>query len=653
MKIPSPMDATSDSTLRFSASWISERKFRLPWVVVAVWLTSVLASPAQTLTTLASFNGANGANPLYVTLVQERDGNLYGTTANGGAPGYGNFAAGTVFNVTPTGILTVFYSFCSENNCTDGEFPEAGLVQGTDGNFYGTTYEGGTTPGGTVFKITPTGTLTTLYSFCAQNNCADGLYPEAPLVQGTDGNFYGTTPDGGAHGFYGGTAFKITPSGVLTTLYSFCTQGGNNCTDGESPFGGLVQGRDGNFYGTTNNGGANGGGTIFKITPAGALTTLYSFCMLSGCADGANPNSLLQAADGNFYGTTTNGGGSNGGGTVFQFIPDGNGGTLNTLHSFCLQSGCPDGAASNAALVQATDGTFYGTTAGGGAHGNYGTIFQISPNGTGFATLYSFCGESGCADGEYPYGGLVQTSNGTLYGVTYEGGTYNDGTVYSLLPTSTNSVLTVSTSGTGMVTSNPAGISCPGTCSAMYPNGTPVTLNAMTQSGSTFAGWSGACTGTGPCMVTMTENLSVAATFTQPVSYTLTVSATGSGSVTSTDGNINCPGVCGYSYSSNTQVTLIAMPAQGWSFAGWSGACSGTGSCNIAMTQNQLVMAMFTQSQGNNTLTVSISGSGIVMSTDGFINCPGTCSHSYLSGTRDAQCHSNPRHHVHWLELTV
>ena len=190
-------------------------------------------------------------------------------------------------------------------------------MQATDGNFYGTTYGvypeaksanidraslvGTTSSNGTVFKITRDGTLITLHTFCSQNGCADGYYPAGALVQATDGNFYGTTEYGGASG--GGTIFKITAGGMLTTLYSFCSQ--TNCTDGAAPIAGLVQATNGIFYGTTYAGGANGFGTVFKITAAGNLTTLYSFCSKTNCTDGSNPLAgLVQATDKKLYGTT-------------------------------------------------------------------------------------------------------------------------------------------------------------------------------------------------------------------------------------------------------------------------------------------------------------------------------------------------------------
>src|SRR5208283_2780235 len=203
---------------------------------------------------------------------------LYGTTEEGGA-NCTPLGCGTVFKITPGGMLSTLHSF----DGTDGANPFTGLVQATNGDLYGTTGSGGKGYG-TVFKITPSGTVTTLYSFCSQSNCTDGEHPSG-LVQATNGDLYGTTATGGVDWPYGwGTVFKITPSGTLTTLYSFCSQ--SKCADGESPGAGLVQATNGDLYGTTYSGGAFGGGTVFKITPSGTLTTLYSFCSQSNCSDG-------------------------------------------------------------------------------------------------------------------------------------------------------------------------------------------------------------------------------------------------------------------------------------------------------------------------------------------------------------------------------
>ncbi len=288
-------------------------------VALGLGLVTAPSAKAQSLTTLHSFQYSDGDGP-WAGLVQGGDGNFYGTTPLGGANScFGGAGCGTIFKVTPGGALTTLHTFCSQSGCTDGYWPYGGLVQGSDGNFYGTTEYGGASggagcqnpggtvfkitpggasggagcqnPGGTVFKITPSGALTPLYSFCSLSNCADGAAPFAALVQGSDGNFYGTTAGGGTNG--GGTVFAITPGGALTTLYSFCSQSG--CTDGYYPYAGLVQGSDGNFYGTTNSGGGNGKyGTVFKITPGGGLNTLHRFCSQSGCSDGAGPGRVWR-----------------------------------------------------------------------------------------------------------------------------------------------------------------------------------------------------------------------------------------------------------------------------------------------------------------------------------------------------------------------
>ncbi len=398
-------------------------------VALILYVTTAIGSPAQTFNKLVDFFGTNGANPEYVSLVQGADGGLYGTTTLGGT----NPASfvGTIFKMTPGGTLTTLYSFCSQGfPCPDGDQPVAGLVLATDGNFYGTT-TASSVGLSTVFKVTPSGTLTTLYNFCPQRvNCVDGVFPKGRLVQGTDGNLYGTTSQGGVncpHLAGCGTVFKVTPAGILTTLYNFCNRPG--CIDGSTPYAGLIQANDGNFYGTTTVGGSSGNclggcGTIFKMTPSGALTTLHSF----DYSDGVGPvAALIQAADGNFYGTTA---GEQLGdicfpcGTVFKLT---SGGTLTTLQSF---SG---GYQAYAGLVQGSDGNFYGTTVGDQAcGGTCGTIFEITPDDA-FTTLYTFCVAGGCGvTGSEPWGGLTQATNGRFYGTTYTGGADQDGTVFTL-----------------------------------------------------------------------------------------------------------------------------------------------------------------------------------------------------------------------------
>jgi uncharacterized repeat protein (TIGR03803 family) len=369
--------------------------FRL-LVLAALFLCGSGSLPAQTFTTLYLFGA--GGNP-DAGLVQGTDGNLYGVTAGG--PGKED---GMIYKITPSGTFTTLHG-------GGGEYAGA-LVQGTDGNFYGTVLQGGTFNHGTVFKFTPGGMLTTLHNF----NFTDGSLPDGGLVEASDGNFYGTTAQGGT--FNHGTVYKITSSGTLTTLYNFCSQSG--CADGVGPGGPLVQGTDGNLYGTTGAGGtgpcSSGCGTIFKITTMGTLTTLHFFDL----TDGADPNGgLVQAIDGNFYGTTYNGGTNNNNcgsgtcGTVFKMTPTG---ALTTLHSFDYA----DGANPEAAMIQANDANFYGTTGGGGSCTNFGggcgTIFAITSTGM-LTTLHNF----DKTDGARP-NALVQDTNGTFYGTTLDGG---------------------------------------------------------------------------------------------------------------------------------------------------------------------------------------------------------------------------------------
>lgn len=365
-------------------------------------------------TTLLRFDSADGSGPSS-GLIQATNGDFYGTTNAGGH----NNDNGTVFKITPSGTLTLLYSFCANSGCADGAYPSSVLVQATDGNFYGTTNDGGAHGQGTVFKITPSGKLTTIYSFCPTTNCPDGTGPAAGLVQGTDGNLYGTTQVGGANVFYG-TVFKITPGGTLTTLHSF------DNTDGAYPVAALVQAGNGNFYGTTKGGGAPNAGTIFEITPGGTFTSLYTFCLKTGCPDGNYPlAALIQGVDGNLYGTNEGGIGGNSG-TVFKMTTSG---TLTTIYSFCALTGCTDGKFPYASLVQGTDGNLYGTNAEEGAH-KVGTAFKITTSGT-LTTLYPFCSKTSCTDGSNPEAALVQGTNGDFYGAAYYSSN-NDGTIFRL-----------------------------------------------------------------------------------------------------------------------------------------------------------------------------------------------------------------------------
>lgn len=373
-----------------------------------------ISSSAQTLTTLVTFNVTDGAQPDYGGLTQGRNGNFYGTTISGGAND-----SGTLFEVTPAGDMTVLHNFCSEADCEDGDQPDSTPLLGTDGNFYGTTQAGGTTRGGTAFEITPAGEFTTLYQFCTAGTfCLDGSGPNA-LTQGTDGSLYGTAQSGGGPDL-AGTIFRLTPEGKLTTLYVFCSKVASGvCLDGASPNTTLVQDKSGNFYGTTILGGTTNHGTIFEMTAAGQFKTIYSFCTRdSECSDGFAASSLVAGPRASLYGTAQGGGSANAG-IIFEIAN----GKLTTLYNFGTR---PHDGLFPTGLTIGNGGKIYGTTIWGGTqtgcvHETCGTIFEMTASGS-TVTLYDFCSQAGCADGFFPTAGVVQGSDGNLYGITVGGG---------------------------------------------------------------------------------------------------------------------------------------------------------------------------------------------------------------------------------------
>jgi uncharacterized repeat protein (TIGR03803 family) len=487
-----------------------------------------------------------GTNPDFGGLLMDSAGNLYGTAVLGGTHSFG-----TVFKLASNGTgwtETVLYNFCSQGGgyCTDGAWPNGGLIMDAVGNLYGTTVSGGNQYSGcstgngcgTVFELSPAGsgwTEKVLYSFCAQGgNCTDGDNPGAGLIMDGAGNLYGTTFNGG-NGFYAGTVFKLAPTGTGWTqsvLYGFCSQGGSYCTDGAIPAAGLIMDGAGNLYGTTARGGVGGGlgGTVFKLAPTitgWAETVLYSFCSQADCADGADPYAagLVMDGAGNLYGTTPDGGKYNGG-AVFQLSPNGSSWTQSVLYSFCSPGGsrCMDGADPVAGLIMDAAKNLYGTTFMGGAH-NGGTVFKLVPTSSGASetVLYSFCSQTSCADGAAPAASLIMDGAGNLYGTTLYGGNYycltNNanpcGTVFRL--TGLGYTLSASIIGNpgGRVTSSPSGIDCGSTCSASFAPGTQVTLTAGTALAWGLAGWGGACSGiASSCTLTLNGSASVSASFT-------------------------------------------------------------------------------------------------------------------------------------------
>jgi uncharacterized repeat protein (TIGR03803 family) len=355
------------------------------------------------------FNSPLGAYPC-AQLTWGTDGTLCGTTYGGGESG-----SGAVFKLNADGTgYTVLHSFAASGR--EGAYPGASLVEGWDGALYGTTASGGGGGYGPVFRLNPQGTnYTVLYSFCGTEG--DGAYPAALVVQGWDGALYGTTYSGGSVG--AGTVFKLNLDGTdYSVLHSF------NVEDGALPCAPLYHGWDGLLYGTTYSGGSNNVGTVFRLNPDGTgYTVLHSFT-LDG-VDGAYPYSpVVQGWDWALYGTTSSGGGNNAG-TVFRLNADGTGYTV--LHSFARDG--TDGTCPYSAVVHGWDWTLYGTTLFGGSH-KAGTLFKLNTDGSGYTVLRAFSPRG--ADGAYPYSALVQGSDGWLYGTTVIGGSQNAGTVFRL-----------------------------------------------------------------------------------------------------------------------------------------------------------------------------------------------------------------------------
>ncbi len=384
---------------------VQQLRLRPTLLLAAVLFCAAALVQAQTVSTIYNFsgNGISGANPWYVTLVQGTNGNLYGTTYNGGA-----FSSGTVFNVTTSGSQKLIHSFTGTS--ADGAYPTGGLTLGTDGNFYGTTQQGGTQSQGTVFKITPTGTITILHNF---NAFVDGAFPWFPPILASDGNFYGTTSGGGING--NGIVYKMTTSGTLTKVYQF------DVTHGFSPIAPPTQGTDGYLYIPIAEGGTSYCGTILKMSTSGVINNTYDFPCGSGGSFPIGP--LIQASNGNFYSTTQDGG-TNNEGVIYQVTPSL---AVTVLHSFGATYG--DGTYPSAGLLLATDGNYYGSTSDGGANGD-GTLFNTSTSGT-YTSLYSFNNTTNLTQMD-PLAPPVQGTNGILYGVTEFGGPTNNGTVYSL-----------------------------------------------------------------------------------------------------------------------------------------------------------------------------------------------------------------------------
>jgi uncharacterized repeat protein (TIGR03803 family) len=363
-----------------------------------------------------TFTGESDGWGPWAGLISDSKGNLYGTTLVGGRAGCGPYeeGCGTVFMLMPRGKETVLYAFAGG---TDGYAPSAALLADKAGNFYGTTFEGGSNACGgdgcgTVFKLTPHGGETVLYAFTGG---VDGSLPQAGLIADKAGNLYGTTYEGGNNNFACGVVFKVAAHGAETVLHTFTGD------DGCFPNGGLLADKHGNLYGTTVGGGSDLAGTVFKLAPNGTETVLHSFSNSDGSLPEGN---LMLDASGNLYGTASEGGKGSchngyGCGTVFMVAPNG---AETVLHYFTDGSG---GGNPSDGVIADNSGDLYATTGYGGSHGD-GTVFKLTPDGIE-TVLHAFNG----GDGSNPSGGLILI-NHNLYGTTPYGGADEAGTVFKL-----------------------------------------------------------------------------------------------------------------------------------------------------------------------------------------------------------------------------
>jgi uncharacterized repeat protein (TIGR03803 family) len=386
-----------------------------------LWATMVISAHTQTFTKLLDLTPTTGEFPAS-PLVQGLDGNLYGTTSNAGA-----YGGGTFFQLTPSGTLSVLYDFCfnDNNNCPDGAEPAGSIVLAPDGSFYGTT-KGSFTGGedSTIYNITSAGSLTTLHTFCGFVSCSGAFASSGGLTLAGNGNLYGTSnpPDGSSA--YDNLVYSMTPSGTVQTRLKVCPN--QICPTNAGPFGTLLQASGGYLIGP-GPGGTNGVGAIYKMSPLGTPSILYSNCVDSACHGGISTNTpLVQNAAGNLFGTNLAGGGgphctiSQGCGTAFQLV----GTAFTVLHPFCNWLNCLDGGRPTA-LIQGSDGNFYGATSSFGAH-NGGVIFKVT-NTHQYTVLHAFA----TADGTVPQAALMQATDGTLYGTTTQGGN-QQGTIFKI-----------------------------------------------------------------------------------------------------------------------------------------------------------------------------------------------------------------------------
>lgn len=578
-------------------------------IVFCALACSLLGAPAHAQTTylydysvITNMDDATGVS--ISDLIQASDGNLYGTTVHGGGP----TGDGTIFKATLDGTVTTLHEFCltGGNNCTDGYNANWGLIQATDGNIYGSTQKGGTEDSGTVWQITPAGEFKTIYTFCITAGCPDGYWPKL-LVQsnnvlsGGPITFYGLTNYGGAYGE--GTIFSLTPAGKLTTLYSFCAEGAPACPDGYSA--GAPLNQVGNlFYGVMTLGGvnqpqANDGGTLYSVTPSGALKTLYSFCSNFApgqCYDGNEPSDGLMVTGANTLVGVTEYGGAYGPGAIYQFDTANN--TEKVLYSFCADmSACSDGQ-QPFSLIYTTAGT-YVTTYAGGNDNSAGTLLLAPQGSAAGKVVYTFCGSDGiqCADGSFPGGAPIQGSDGNLYGYTTEGGANYNGVLYKI-------ALTPAAPPSIAVTLSPASVSTGSTFSLQYSDFLAASASWATCFATNTASdktWAGPITGTVATKEVSLTAPGTAGTYT----YTLTCGGTETGlaTLTVTAG--------GGKKSSTTALTASPNPASVGQTVTLKATVSGSGGTptgKITYSVESIDIGSATLSSGVGSLSASSNG---------------------------------------------